>query len=90
MQRRKELLIAIVMLGFGLVPLPTLVYWVGTHVVGEYEAEGGLSALIGHVWGDLANGAPLAWVLVVSPYLIIQLLRLARCLWHDRDAFHSK
>ena len=86
MRRRKEILIAMVMLGFGLVLLPVLVYWVGTQVVGEYVAEGGLWALMGHVWGDLASGGLLAWILVVSPYLIIQLLRLARYLWRNQDA----
>jgi hypothetical protein len=77
----KELLIAVALLGFGLFPLPALVYWVGARVVGEYPEEGGLWALIGHIWSDLASGNPLAWILVVSPYLIIQLLRVARAIW---------
>ena len=80
----KELLIAIALIGFGLLPLPVLVYWVGTRVVGEYAAEGGLRALIEDIWTDLASGNILAWLLVVSPYLIIQLLRLARVLWRRR------
>ena len=81
---RKELLIAVALLGFGVLPLPILVYWVGTRVVGEYAAEGGLWALVGNIWTGLGNGSALAWLLVVSPYLIIQLLRLARVLWRRR------
>lgn len=83
MRFAKEVLIAIVLLGFGLLPLPVLVYWVGTQVVGAYEAEGGLWDLVTDVWLGLLDGSPLAWILVVSPYLIIQLLRLARSLWRS-------
>ena len=83
MRLRKQTLIAMMLLGFGLLPLPVMVYWVGTQVVGPYEAEGGLWALVGNVWGDLTSGNPLAWILVLSPYLIIQLLRLARKRYRD-------
>ena len=78
---RKELLLAAAFLGCGLLPLPVLVYWVGIRVVGEYSPEGGLWDLIWHVWTDLAAGRLLAWMLVASPYLLVQLLRLGRALW---------
>ncbi len=77
----KELLLAAALLGCGLLPLPVLVYWVGIRVVGEYSAEGGLWDLIWHLWSDIATGSLLAWILVASPYLLIQLLRLGRALW---------
>ena len=78
---RKELTLTAMLLSFGLLPLPIIVYWVGTRVVGEYAADSGLGALIWHIWSDLTAGNILAWILVLSPYLIIQLLRLARSLW---------
>ncbi len=84
MRLRKQILIAMMLLGFGLLPLPVIVYWIGTQVVGPYEVESGLWALVGNVWGDLTSGNPFAWILVLSPYLIIQLLRLAHRLTLSR------
>ncbi len=81
---RKELLLAAALLSCGLLPLPVVVYWVGNRVVGEYSAESGLWGLIWNIWSDLASGSVLAWILVVSPYLLIQLLRVGRALWRHK------
>jgi hypothetical protein len=81
---RKELLIAGVLLSFGLAVLPALVYWVGIRVVGEYSPGDGLTDLIWHIWSDLAAGSVTAWILIASPYLIIQLLRLGSRFWKQR------
>ncbi|MEE8093739.1 MAG: hypothetical protein V3T47_05825 [Gammaproteobacteria bacterium] len=78
---RRELLLFVALISCGLLPLPVLVYWIGIRVVGEYSAESGLWGLISYLWSDLAAGNVLAWILVISPYLIIQLLRLGRALW---------
>jgi len=86
---RKELLVAAALLSFGLTALPVLVYWVGMRVVGEYYPESGLSDFIWHIWSDLATGSVLAWILIVSPYLIIQLLRLALIFWRRRPDVSS-
>ena len=77
----KEILIAVLLLSFSLLLLPALVYWGGVRVVGEYSAEGGLADLTWHIWSDLMAGNAPAWVLVVSPFLIIQFLRFAHALW---------
>ncbi len=81
---RKELLVAVALLSFGLTALPVVVYWVGMRVVGEYYPESGLADFVWHIWSDLATGSVLAWILIVSPYLIIQLLRLALLFWRRR------
>ena len=81
---RKELLLAAALLSCGLLLLPVAVYWVGGRVVGEYSAESGVWGLIWDIWSDLAAGSVLAWILVVSPYLLIQLLRVARALWRRK------
>ena len=81
---KKELLLAATLLSCGLLPLPVVVYWVGSRVVGEYSAESGLWGLIWNVWTDFATGSVLAWILVVSPYLLIQLLRVSRALWRHK------
>jgi hypothetical protein len=86
---RKELLVAAALLSFCLAALPVLVYWVGSRVVGEYYPDSGLSDFVWHIWSDLAAGSVLAWILIVSPYLIIQLLRLALILWRRRPDVSS-
>ena len=81
---RKELLLALSLVGFGLLALPAAVYWVGLQVVGEYEAEGGLWALMLNLWSDVVGANPMALILVLSPYFIIQLLRFARLAWRRK------
>ncbi len=85
----KELLIAVVFLGFGLFALPPLVYWVGTQVVGDYGAEGGLDTLMRQIWADLGAGNVFAWLLVAGPFVIVQLLRLGRALWRSNRGVNS-
>ncbi len=80
----KELLIAVVLLGFGLFALPPLVFWVGSRIVGDYGAENGLDALTRQVWSDLAGGGVFAWLLVGGPFIVVQLLRLGRVVWRSR------
>ncbi len=65
------------LLAFGLVALPVAVYWVGQLVIGEYESDGGVGGLIGAIWDGLGNGSWPAWMLVLSPYVVIQLFRAA-------------
>jgi hypothetical protein len=72
-----ELKLAAVMLFIGLVPVPVAVYFVGQAVVGPYEGASGLFGLIGQIGSDLAQARLAAWILVLSPYAIVQLLRAA-------------
>lgn len=73
-----ELVLAATLLCVGLIVLPVAVYWVGQFVVGEYENDGGILGLLGAIWSDLGRGRIPAWILVLSPYVVIQLLRLAK------------
>lgn len=57
--------------------LPLAIYWVGREVAGEY-AGGGPLALADQIWSDLIRFEPSAWLLVLSPYLFVQLARLVR------------
>jgi hypothetical protein len=72
---QRELALAALLLAMGLVVLPIAVYWVGQHVVGDYAAEGGLWGLVGEIWAGLGQANFLAWALVLSPYVVIQLAR---------------
>ena len=78
---KRELVLAGSLLGFGLFVLPGAVYLVGQTVVGEYPAEGGVLALTVSIWAGMVRGNLLALVLVLSPYGVVQMLRLSRRLW---------
>jgi len=80
----KELFIATVVLALSLTLLPVAVYFVGVRVVGDYAADGSVWDLLYHVWTDLVEVRLSAWLLVLSPYLIILLLRFGRSLWKHR------
>ena len=77
---RRELLIGTIAFAFGFFALPLSIYWVGQQVFGDY-AEGGVLALAEQIWGDLFALRATAWILVLSPYVVIQLARLTRLLW---------
>lgn len=74
---KKELVLASSLIGAGLLLLPLAVYWVGQQVVGDYESEAGLWDLLTSIWSDFFSLRLSAWLLVLSPYLTIQLVRLA-------------
>ena len=78
---RRELIIAAVVFAFGFFVLPLAIYWVGRELVGDYSPEAGVMRLVESVWADLLHFRLAAWVLVLAPYGVVQLLRLARRLW---------
>ena len=86
---KKELLIFAVLLLFGLIVLPVCVYVVGQNLIGQYSPDAGVSGLLTAIWNDLAGFAPAAWILVLSPWLVIQLLRLGVRLWR-RPVRHTR
>jgi hypothetical protein len=65
----------------GLLLLPPAVYWVGRQVAGDYGAGGGPFALTDQIWADFIGLEPAAWLLVLSPYLLLQLVRLIGRTW---------
>ncbi len=78
---KSELVLATLLFCFGVALLPVAIYWVGQFVVGPYHDKAGLEALFGAIWADLGHGAYAAWILVLSPYISVQLFRLGRALW---------
>jgi hypothetical protein len=78
---QREVSIAAVALGFGLVVLPFAIYVVGQRLLGEYRADAGAMALAENIWLDLLSFSVPAWILVLSPYLTVQLLRWVRRVW---------
>ena len=73
---KRELIVAGVLLAIGLLALPVAVYVVGQEIIGDYASEAGLFGLLGRIWSDFLSLQPGAWLLVLSPYAVVQLLRL--------------
>lgn len=59
----------------GLFLLPVAVYFVGNTLFGEYGGTG-FQAFYGTIHSELRDGEPAVWFLVLSPYIVWQLLRL--------------
>lgn len=78
---RREAILFSTLLAFGLIVLPFAVYFVGAVVFGEYRPGADAFSLVGDVWAALFEGHWAAWLLVTSPYLVVQLLRAAAALW---------
>lgn len=70
-----ELALALSLLLAGLVLLPLAIYLTGQSVFGEYGGAG-FADFYGRISGELREGRPVVWFLVLSPYLILTLLRL--------------
>jgi hypothetical protein len=72
---RKELALFLVLFFTGLVVLPILIYVVGSALFGEYSGSG-FSDFYQMLHGELRDGEPVVWFLMLSPYIAWQLLRL--------------
>lgn len=77
---QRELGIAAGLLAFGMLGLPFAIYLVGDRLFGDYAGSGPLG-LAETIWLDLASFYPLTWLLVLSPYIIVQVARAARRVW---------
>ena len=78
---KKEVTIGSGLLAFGLFVLPLAIYVVGQRLIGEYGKELGMFDLAETIWSDLVALRPITWILVLSPYVIVQILRLVRRVW---------
>ncbi len=81
---QREAAIAAGLLAFGVVALPFAIYGVGQQLFGEYGEGAGALDLAETIWLDLLALRLPAWLLVLSPYLIIQLGRGVRRTWRRR------
>ncbi|HEY8521690.1 MAG TPA: hypothetical protein VIN61_16590 [Gammaproteobacteria bacterium] len=79
-----EAAIAAALLSFGVLVLPFAIYVVGVQVVGPYAEGEGVLDLAADVWTALGRGQLAAWLLVLAPYLVVQLARLTRLIWRSR------
>lgn len=78
----KEALLAVALLAFGLICLPALIYLVGQQIVGPYDD--GIFGLYQAIGDSLIAGNGFAWILVLSPYVSVLLLRFGFWLRRQR------
>jgi hypothetical protein len=83
---RREITIAVAAFGGGFLLLPFAIYWLGTRLLGEYAPGEGVLDLAENVWASFLRLEPSAWILVFSPYIIIQGLRLLGRIWRARES----
>ncbi len=69
-----ELALALSLLFAGMVLLPLAIYFTGQSIFGEYSGAG-FSEFYRRLSGEVREGRPVVWFLVLSPYLILMLLR---------------
>jgi hypothetical protein len=77
---KKEAALFVVMLSVGLVLLPMLVWFVGKAVFGDYGGHG-FADFFGTLSSGFRAGDGGAWFLVLSPWLVLQVVRLAVAGW---------
>lgn len=68
------------MLFFGIVLLPVAIWFVGDVVFGSYGGNG-YGDFFNRLGGKLRAGNWAAWFLVLSPWLTLQVVRLALLAW---------
>ena len=76
----------------GLLIMPIAVYMVGNSVFGKYSGNG-FSDFYGMVHRAIRDGEPAILFLVLSPYIIWQMMRLTvwgfRKTWRRRQGIHG-
>jgi hypothetical protein len=70
-----ELALALAFIFGGLVLLPLAIYLTGQSVFGDYGGAG-FSDFYRQLSGDVREGRPVVLFLILSPYLILMLMRL--------------
>lgn len=76
----KEAALFLGLLFFGFVLMPIAIYLVGEEVFGDYSGYG-YADFFGTLSAKIRTGEPVAWFLVLSPYLAWQTLRLTLFGW---------
>ncbi len=73
---RFEIVLASILLAFGLFILPALIYIVGTLLLGPYGEKAGLGRFYADFFGDLIEPSGRAWALALGPFVLVSVLRL--------------
>ena len=76
----REFALFATLLFFGLLVLPMAIWFIGKAVFGAYGGAG-YADFFGTLSGKIRAGDTVAWFLVLSPYLVIQVVRLTAFGW---------
>ena len=79
---RKEAILLAILLPFGVMFMPSAAYFAGGIVFGDYAGDG-FAGFFSTIGAKLLAGHWVAWLLVASPYLIVQCLRLTAYGWRS-------
>ena len=79
---KTEVMLLIGSLFVGLVLLPVAVWFVGRVVFGAYDGAG-YAEFYGMLSGKIRSGDAVAWFLILSPWLVLQCLRLMAFGWRS-------
>jgi len=71
----KETALLVGLLFIGFVIMPIAIYWIGPRVLGEFGGYG-YSDFFGGLSARIRGGDLVAWLFVLSPYLVWQILRI--------------
>ena len=80
----REIALILGLLFFGLVILPIGIYLVGDQVFGSYAGHG-FGDFFGALSSKIRSGEPVAWFLVLAPYIGVQIIRLTMLGWRLAD-----
>ena len=79
---QKEAALFFGLLFCGFVLMPIAIYVVGQEVFGDYGGYG-YADFFGTLSAKIRSGEPVAWFLILSPYLAWQILRLTLLGWRS-------
>jgi len=77
---RNEAMLLVGLLIFGIICIPGAVYLVGQLIFGDFAGDG-FRDFFASISTKLLAADGAAWLLVASPYLVLQCLRLTRYTW---------
>ena len=77
---RKEALLLLILFAAGIVLMPAVIYFIGQMIFGNYGGDG-FGDFFGTIGKKLIAADGVAWLLVASPYLILQCLRITAYAW---------
>lgn len=77
---RKEAILLLILFVAGIVLMPAGIYFVGQMIFGNYAGDG-FGGFFGAIGKKLISADGVAWLLVASPYLILQCLRITAYAW---------
>ena len=76
----REIILFVALASIGIALLPLAIFFVGDAVFGSYGGDG-FGDFYESLLGKLGRADRFAWLLVLSPYIIVQLIRIMALGW---------